>query len=177
MLARLPPPAAAPVPFERRARRVPLGQAQHTDTVDTAATFVAPAATVLEQVEDYEGDCDDEEEVALDRPQGQPPRYAPGRPHGYNRNGRAAPPPQVRDHDHLPKLKLNIPTFEGRYVPDIYLTWELETEQRFTCLQFPEDRRVAAAVCSFTSFACVWWSEHCRIHPNNIPTTASKFAW
>ena len=48
---------------------------------------------------------------------------------------------------HIPKLK-----FEGRYVPDIYLTWELETEQRFTCLQYPEERRVAAAVCAFTSF-------------------------
>ena len=35
----------------------------------------------------------------------------------------------------------------------IYLTWELETEQRFTCLQYPEERRVAAAVCAFTSFA------------------------
>ena len=56
----------------------------------------------------------------------------PGHPHAYHRNGRAAPP-EVRDHDHLPKLKLNIPPFEGRYV-DIYLTWELQTEQHFTCL-------------------------------------------
>ena len=51
----------------------------------------------------------------------------PGRPHAYHRNSRAAPPPEV--HDHLPKLKLNISPFEGRYVPDIYLTWELETKQ------------------------------------------------
>ena len=64
---------------------------------------------------------------------------------------------------------MNIPSFEGRYVPDIYLTWELETEQRFTCLQYPEERRVAAVVCAFTSFACVWWSEHCRLYP--IPAT------
>ena len=64
---------------------------------------------------------------------------------------------------------MNIPPFEGRYVPDIYLTWELETEQRFTCLQYPEERRVPAAVCAFTSFACVWWSEHCRLYP--IPAT------
>ena len=26
-----------------------------------------------------------------------------------------------------------------------------------------------AAVCAFTSFACVWWPEHCRLYP--IPTT------
>ena len=53
--------------------------------------------------------------------------------------------------------------------PDIYLTWELETEQRFTCLQYPEERRVAVAVCAFTSFACVRWSEHSRLYP--IPAT------
>ena len=87
-----------------------------------------------------------------------------GRPQVYIRNGRPALPPQVRDHDHLPKLKWNIPPFEGRYVPDIYLTWELETEQRLTCLQYPEERRVPAAICAFTSFACVWWFEHCRLY-------------
>ena len=99
----------------------------------------------------------------------QPPAPPPpGRTQAYHRNGRAAPP-KVQAHDHLPKLKLNIPPFEGRYVPDIYLTWELETEQRFTCLQYREERRVHAVVCAFTSFACVWWSEHCRLYP--IPTT------
>ena len=41
----------------------------------------------------------------------------------------------------------------------------------FTCLQYPEDRHVAAAVCEFTSFASVWWSEHCRLYHDNIPTT------
>ena len=44
---------------------------------------------------------------------------------------------------------------------NVYLTWELETEQRFTCLQYPEERRVVAVVCQFTSFSSVWWSEHC----------------
>jgi hypothetical protein len=94
-----------------------------------------------------------------------------GRPHAYNRNGRAAPPPQVRDYDHVPQLKLNIPPFEGRYIPDVYLTWELETEQHFTCLQYPEDRRVDAIDCEFTSFPFVWCSEHCRLYHDNIPTT------
>ena len=65
----------------------------------------------------------------------QPP--APGRPHANNRNGRAALPTQVRDHDHVPKLKLNIPPFEGRYIPDVYLTWELETEQRLHVYNIP----------------------------------------
>ena len=125
---------------------------------------MAPAPD--EEEDDYVGDYEDE----VDKNQNymQPP--TPSHPHANNRNGRAALPAQVRDHDHLPKLKLNIPPFEGRYVPDIYLTWELETEQRFTCLEYPEERRVAAALCAFTSFACVWWSEHRRLYPNN-PTT------
>ena len=31
------------------------------------------------------------------------------------------------------------------------------------------ERRVPAAICAFTSFACVWWSEHCRLY--HIPAT------
>ena len=45
-----------------------------------------------------------------------------GRPHVYNRNGGAPAPPQVRDYDHIPKLKLNIPSFEGRYIPDRHVS-------------------------------------------------------
>ena len=41
----------------------------------------------------------------------------------------------------------------------------------FHILQYPEERRVAAAVREFTSFASVWWSEHCRLYHDNIPTT------
>ena len=65
----------------------------------------------------------------------------------------------------------SIPPFEGRYNPDAYLTWELEVEQRFACLNYPEDRRVCAATCEFTGFASVWWSEYCRLNPNAIPDT------
>ena len=78
---------------------------------------MAPAAD--EEEDDYAGDYQDE--VDQNQNYVQPP--TPGRPHANNRNGRATLPAQVRDHDHLPKLKLNIPPFEGRYVPDIYLTW------------------------------------------------------
>ena len=176
VLARLPPPAA-PLQQQqqpplrrgkalRKARPVALQPGQ---TVGAAVdTSVAPAAA--EEEDDYAGDYEDEVDQNQNYMQ-QPAPQQPGHPHAYNRNGRAAPYPQVRDHDHLPKLKLNIPPFEGRYVPHIYLTWELETEQRFTCLKYPEERRVAAALCAFTSFACVWWSEYRRLYPDNIPTT------
>ena len=144
-----------------RAQRVPL----ETGQASGAAVDVSVALAATAEVEDhYEDEVDQNQNYV--QPPAPPP---PGRPQVYHRNGRAAPPPEVRDHANLPKLKLNIPPLEGRYVPDIYLTWELETEQRFTCLQYPGERHVHAAVCAFTSFACVWWSEHCRLYP--IPAT------
>ena len=86
--------------------------------------------------------------------------YPPGRPHVHPRNLVHRPQAQVREDDHVAKLKLVIPPFEGCYNHDAYLTWELEVEQRFACLQYPEDRRVCAATCEFTGFASVWWSEY-----------------
>ena len=176
ILKRLPPPSTAPAaPLQQhqqpplrhntagRAQRIPFEPGQSfAAAVDVS---VAPAATA--EVEDYYEDEVDQNQNYVQ----PPPPPPPGRPHVYHRNGRAAAPPQVRYDDHIPKLKLNIPPFDGRYIPDVYLTWELETEQRFTCLQYPEDRRVAAAVCEFTSFASIWWSEHCRLYHDNIPTT------
>jgi hypothetical protein len=103
-----------------------------------------------------ENEFKDENELKEDEVQ-QP---APGRPWQYNRNARPPPRP-VRYDEHMAKLKLNIPPFEGRYNPDAYLTWELEVEQRFACLHYPEHLRVSVATCEFTDFASIWWSEHC----------------
>ena len=117
-----------------RAQRVPLELRQNsgsTAIVVDASLAPATAAAGAEEDDDYAGDYEDE--VAQNQNYVQPPApQPPGRPHANNHNGRAFP--QVQDHDHLPKLKLNIPPFEGRYVPDIYLTWVLETEQHCTCL-------------------------------------------
>src|SRR4051812_7464742 len=169
LIARLPTqPAAAPAqpPPPRRARRIlfPGGQAAGIGAPPAAAVAAAAASDVGHD-NDYEGDYEEEveQEAAYEQPA--------GRPRPYIRHGRHQPPPQVRDDEYVPKLKLNLKPFEGRYIPDAYLTWELETEQRFTCLQYPENRRVTAAVCEFTGFASIWWSEHCRLHANNIPTT------
>ena len=144
VLARLPQPVpAAPVASLHqqqqqaclpnqvgRALHVPLEPGQNSGAaVPTVDASVAPAATV--EVEDYYEDEVDQNQNYV-QPLAPPPA---GQPQVYIRNGRPAPPPQVRDNDHIPKLKLNIPPFQGRYVLDIYLTWELETEQRFTSLQ------------------------------------------
>src|SRR3954467_8687523 len=176
LIARLPTqPAAAPAPPPppRRARRIlfPGGQAAGIGAPPAAAVAAAAASDVGHD-DDYEGDYEEEveQEAAYEQPA--------GRPRPYIRHGRHQPPPQVRDDEYVPKLKLNLKPFEGRYIPDAYLTCELETEQRFTCLQYPENRRVTAAVCEFTGFASICRSEHCRLHANNIPTTwaALKYA-
>ena len=121
MLARLPPPPpAAPVaPLQQqqqrrlpnqvgRALRVPLEPGQNScAAAPTIDASVAPTAAAEENI--YEGDYEDE--VDQNQHYVQPPApQSPGRPHANNGNVRA--PPQVRDHDHLPKLKLNIPPFE-----------------------------------------------------------------
>jgi hypothetical protein len=98
----------------------------------------------------------------------QPPL---GRPCANHPHARRHQRPLVHDDDHIAELKLNIPPFEGRYNPDAYLSWELEVEQCFACLAYPEDKRVTTATCEFTSFASIWWSEYCRVHLTNPPTT------
>jgi hypothetical protein len=88
------------------------------------------------QFDDYYGEDEYEGEYADDFTVDQPP----GRPRPYIR--RPPPRPLVRD--------------DGRYNPDAYLSWELKLDQRFARLNYPEDRRVSAATCEFTSFASIW---------------------
>jgi hypothetical protein len=192
VLARLPPPptARAPPPqltrvaptltFLGRAQRVLKPPAQNSAAGDatgaaTAGTTVAgvAGATGVTQARDaqfdnYYGEDEYEGEYAddfiVDQPAGHPRQYNP-----YIRR----PPsfPLVRDDDHVAKLKLNVPTSDGRYNPDAYLSWELELDQRFAYLNYPEDRRISAATCEFTSFASIWWSEYCRANHANLITT------
>jgi hypothetical protein len=133
----------------------------------TAAAATTEAATqdgyAADEGEDEFEDKNELEEGGVQQP-------APGRPPQYNRNTHPPPPP-VRDDEHVAKLKLNIPPFEGRYNPDAYLTWELEVEKHFSCLRYHEHLRVGAATCEFTDFASIWWSEHCRVNHANIPAT------
>ena len=98
LVARLPPPAAPVAPLQQqlhrlpnqvgRALRVPLELGQTSGAaVPTVDASVTPAATV--EVEDHY-----EDEVDQNQNYVQPPP-PPGRPHAYNRNSRAAAPPQV----------------------------------------------------------------------------------
>jgi hypothetical protein len=74
------------------------------------------------------------------------------------------------------KIKFKIPSFDGKYNLDAYLTWEMAVGQKFAWHDFPENARVRAATSEFTNFAFVWWIEHGKKNPNNMPQTwdASK---
>jgi hypothetical protein len=123
-LARLPQPRGN----ARRARRVPRAI---IPAGVAAVALAAPEAASDEGYEDYEGEDEMADENMLDGEEIQQP--PPGHQRQYRRNAR--PPPRlVRDDDHVAKLKLNIPPFEGRYNLDAYLTWELEVEKCFACL-------------------------------------------
>src|SRR3954469_6609376 len=64
-----------------------------------------------------------------------------------------------------------MPPFNGRFKPDLYIEWEFEINVIFASHDFSERKKVKLAVSSFTSFATVWWSEHCRLYPDYVPTT------
>ena len=53
------------------------------------------------------------------------------------------------------KIKFKIPSFDGKYDPDAYLTWEMAIEQKFTCHDFPENACVRAATSEFIDFPSV----------------------
>ena len=73
--------------------------------------------------------------------------------------------------DSFSKIKFKIPPFDGKYDPDAYISWEIAIEQKFACHEFPENTRVRAATSEFSDFATVWWNEHVKKNPNNIPQT------
>jgi hypothetical protein len=131
VLARLPPPppARAPPPQPTRVAPTPtfVGHAQRVlhqptqtsaacATAGTAAAGVAGAKGVTQardaRLDDYYGEDEYEGEYADDFTIDQPP----GRPQPYIR--RPPPHPLVRDDDHIAKLKLHVPTFDGRHNPD-----------------------------------------------------------
>ena len=84
-------------------KHVPIGDGQTSNAslpIVDASLVPTTATAASEEDDDYVGDYED----VVDQNQNyvQPP--APGRPQAYNRNGRPALPPQVRDYDHIPKL-------------------------------------------------------------------------
>jgi hypothetical protein len=77
----------------------------------------------------------------------------------------------TNNNDAFSKIKFKIPPFDDKYDPNTYISWEIVVDQKFACHEFPENTRVRAATSEFTDFATVWWIEHGKKNPNNIPRT------
>ena len=69
------------------------------------------------------------------------------------------------------QVNVSIPPFNGRFRPALYIEWEFDLNNIFASNNFDVRKKVKVAVGSFTGYAVVWWSEYCRLHPNDIPTT------
>uniref|UniRef100_J3MF95 Retrotransposon gag domain-containing protein n=1 Tax=Oryza brachyantha TaxID=4533 RepID=J3MF95_ORYBR len=63
--------------------------------------------------------------------------------------------------DTLSKVKFTMASFDGKFEPSVYLDWELAVEQKFSCYEFPDNKKVKAASSEFTSFASLWWNDIC----------------
>ena len=49
------------------------------------------------------------------------------------------------EQDGIGKIKVKIPSFEGKCDPDVYLEWETKIEQIWSCHNFPEAKKVQLA--------------------------------
>jgi hypothetical protein len=95
------------------------------------------------------------------------------RPIQHNRHGRDGHRRRevCNNDDALHKLKFKIPSFDGKYDPDAYISWDLAVEQKFKCFEFRKNARVRAATSKFFDFASVWRVEYFKKHANDIPQT------
>jgi hypothetical protein len=81
-------------------------------------------------------------------------------------------PHEVHNNDiAFSKIKFKMPSFDGKYDLDAYLTWEMAVEQKFACHDFPKNACVRAATSEFTDFSSIWWIEHDKKNPHNMPQT------
>ncbi|XP_044374965.1 uncharacterized protein [Triticum aestivum] len=69
------------------------------------------------------------------------------------------------------QVLVSMPPFHGRFKPDLYMEWEFEINAIFASHYFSEHEKFKVAVGTFTGFATVWWSEHCQLYSNYVPTT------
>lgn len=84
-----------------------------------------------------------DEEMEDEGWQAEPPR-------GYQaRRGREP------EQDGIGKIKVKIPSFEGKCDPDVYMEWETKIEQIWSCHNFAEHKKVQLAALEFNGYALV----------------------
>ncbi|XP_071917089.1 uncharacterized protein [Coffea arabica] len=61
--------------------------------------------------------------------------------------------------DPIKGVKMQLPTFQGKSDPDVYLEWEKRVELIFDCNDYTEEQQMRLAVMQFTNYAIVWWDQ------------------
>ncbi|XP_071923188.1 uncharacterized protein [Coffea arabica] len=61
--------------------------------------------------------------------------------------------------DPIKGVKRQLPTFQGKSDPDVYLEWEKRVELIFDCNDYTEEQQMRLAVMQFTDYAIVWWDQ------------------
>ena len=78
--------------------------------------------------------------------------WEPMPPRGHQGRGGREP-----EQDGIGKIKVKIPSFEGKCDPDVYMDWETKLEQIWNCHNFPEHKKVQLATLEFNGYALIWW--------------------
>ena len=64
-----------------------------------------------------------------------------------------------RTDEGLGRMKLKIPTFDGKNDPDAFLEWEIKIELVFDCQNFSELKNVRLAAAEFVGYAINWYDQ------------------
>ena len=64
-----------------------------------------------------------------------------------------------REDNNLGNIKINIPSFQGKNDPELYLEWERKVELMFDCHTYSDLKKVKLAAIEFSDYALVWWDQ------------------
>jgi hypothetical protein len=107
----------------------------------------------VENAYENEGDNEDEEDLTSEIGSGRHRGVRHERGFERNLGGRDGV-----DRD-LGRIKMKIPSFQGRTDPEVYLEWEKKIELVFDCHNYSEEKKVKLAVIEFTDYALIWWDQ------------------
>ena len=105
-----------------------------------------------EEAENMFEDEEDEFEYASEMNR---PRFGSRR----TRDGRTSATRHEEEDGDLRRIKLTIPSFQGKSDPDAYFEWEKKMELIFNCHNYSENKKVQLAVVEFSGYAINWWDK------------------
>ncbi|XP_052182451.1 uncharacterized protein LOC127795058 isoform X1 [Diospyros lotus] len=61
--------------------------------------------------------------------------------------------------NNMDNIKMQIPSFQGKNDPEVYLEWETNVEMVFACHNYSKLKKVKLATVEFTDYAIIWWDQ------------------